>query len=62
MTIVILFKNGKEIRVKCEESKIHENILTSQIEKMRFEGVTENKPIFVNPDEVIAVYRVVSDE
>lgn len=64
MTIVFLFKNGKEIRMKCENFNSNKNEILSDgmITGFNAEGITENKIIGINFSEVIAVYRVVSDE
>lgn len=62
MTIVILFDNGKEIRVKCSKCTIDKSFMTNLIESIRFEEVKENLPTYIDFRHVIAVYRVQSDE
>ena len=62
MTIAIVFKNGFELRTKCEEIETTRNNLTGRITNISYKGIKENKPIEVNLDEVTCIYRVVSDE
>lgn len=58
MTIVIVFKNGYELRTKCESVETTRSDLTD----ISYQGIEENKPLYINFDEVLCVYRVVSDE
>ena len=51
MTITILFKNGKEISVKCDSVEIERDRTTGRITNLYFKGI-----------EVVAIYRKVSDE
>ena len=62
MTIVIVFKNGYELRTKCENVETTRNNLTGKITNISYEGITENKPLDINFDEIICIYRVMSDE
>lgn len=62
MTIVIVFKNGYELKTKCTNADITKNSLTGQVTNIKYSGVTENKPLNVDFDEVICIYRIVSDE
>ena len=62
MTIVIVFKNGYELRTKCKSIKTSRDNLTGRITNISYEGITENKPLDINFDEIICIYRVVSDE
>ena len=62
MTIVIVFKNGYELRTKCKSVKISRDNLTGRITNISYEGITENKPLDINFDEIICIYRVMSDE
>ena len=62
MTIVIVFKNGYELRTKCKNVKISRDNLTDRVVNISYEGITENKPLDINFDEIICIYRVMSDE
>ena len=62
MTITILFKNGKEISTKCDSVDCERNTKTGRITHLKFDGITENKIIDLDFDEVIAIYRKFSDE
>ena len=62
MTIVIVFKNGYELKTKCESLDIEKDKLTGRVTHINFHGVTENKPIDIDFDEILCIYRVMSDE
>ena len=62
MTIVIVFKNGYELRTKCENVEVTRSDLTGRITNISYQGIEENKPLDINFNEVICIYRVVSDE
>lgn len=54
MTIVIVFKSGYELKVKCDEYTLSRNI-DGKITNMKFDGVTGNKPLGINFDEVACI-------
>lgn len=62
MTIAIVLNNGKEIRVKCDGVRTTRSTLTGTLDNMEFHNTTENKPLYINVDHVLMVYRVLSDE
>ena len=62
MTIVIVFKNGYELRTKCENVETIRSNLTGRITNISYQDIEENKPLDINFDEVLCIYRVVSDE
>ena len=62
MTIVIVFKNGYELRTKCENVETTRSNLTGRVTNIYFQDIEENKPLDINFDEVLCIYRVVSDE
>lgn len=61
MTIVFVFKNGFELRMKCREFTLQRNVL-GEVSGYEAKGITENKPIEFDFDNVLCVYRVLSDE
>ncbi len=61
MTIVFVFKNGFELRMKCREFSLKRNGL-GVVTGYEAKGVTENQPIEFNIEDVLCTYRVVSDE
>lgn len=61
MTIALLFKSGKEVRVKCDKFDIERNGLGSMT-SISAEGITENKFLHVNMQELDCIYRIMSDE
>lgn len=61
MTIVIMFKNGKELRMKCTNFKRKVNGL-GELTSVEFEGGSENCFMWLDVSEIICIYRVFSDE
>ncbi len=62
MTITILFRNGKEVPVKCGSVDTERDMTTGRITNIKFKGIKENKLLDLDFDEIIAIYRKVSDE
>lgn len=61
MTIVIVFDSGYEVRMKCNEFALSRGPL-GDINGYEAKGITENKILEFNPDHIVCVYRVMSDE
>lgn len=63
MTIRLVLRNGKEIDMKCKEissnTKLTENGMTSSYES---KGITAIKIAGVDFSEIVAVYRMTTDE
>lgn len=57
MTVVILFKNGTEVRVKCESVDISKSI-SGDLSRLYFRNAEENCPLWADLGEVLCVYRV----
>lgn len=62
MTITILFRNGKELSVKCDSVDTERDMTTGRITNLKFKRIKENKLLDLDFDEIIAIYRKVSDE
>ena len=62
MTITILFRNGKELSVKCDSVDVERDTITGKITNLHFERIKENKIIDLDFGEIIAIYRKISDE
>ena len=62
MTITILFRNGKELSVKCDSVDVERNTITGRITNLHFKGIKENKIMDLDFGEIIAIYRKISDE
>lgn len=63
MTIRFILKNGKEIDMKCEKfTAKHEFLSNGMISGYDAEGITENKIIGIDFSEIVAVYRLITDE
>lgn len=61
MTICFVFKQGYELRMKCEEFTLHRNGL-GMVTGYKAKGVTENQLIEFNGDDILCIYRELSDE
>lgn len=64
MTIRFVLRNGKEIDMKCKEFSSNTNQLTGNgmISRYEAKGITENKIIGIDFSEIVAVYRLMTDE
>ena len=62
MTITILFRNGKELPIKCDSVDIERDRTTGRITNLHFKGIKENKIMDLDFEEIAAIYRKVSDE
>ena len=61
MSIRIILKSGAEFTVKCDKFTLKQNGL-EQITGYEIAGITENKPVYLDFDEVAAIIRLYSDE
>lgn len=61
MSIRIILKSGVEFTVKCDKFTLKQNGL-EQITGYEIAGITENKPVYLDFDEVAAIIRLYSDE
>lgn len=61
MTIRIILKSGSEFAVKCDKFTVEEDRF-GQMTGYKIEGITENKPVYLNFEQVAAIVRVLSDE
>lgn len=62
MTFQVFLKNGRDFTVKAENFSCIRNTITGDMVSYEFTGVYENKPCFLNPANIIAVIRKISDE
>lgn len=57
MTVVFVFKNGYELKVKCENFTLTVHSLTGQITGYEMDGIKDNKLLYVDFSEILCVYR-----
>ena len=64
MTIRFVLRNGKEIDMKCDKFSTTRNdfVGDGMITGFEASGVTENKILAIRFEEVVAVYRLMTDE
>lgn len=58
ITVVIVMKNGKELKVKCKEFEVQTNKLYGTLEGYKIKGIKENCPLYVNMRDIQFIYRV----
>lgn len=61
MIICFVFKTGYELKMKCKSFSLQRNGL-NEITGYEAKGITENKPIDFDFEDLLCIYRVVSDE
>lgn len=61
MTIRVILKNGAEFAIKCDKFTLTRNGF-QQVTGYNIEGIAENKPVYLDFEQVAAVVRVFSDE
>lgn len=61
MSMRVILKNGAEFTVKCDEFTIKQNVF-EVVTGYNIKGITENKPVYLDFEQVAAVVRIISDE
>ena len=61
MSIRIILKSGVEFTMKCDKFTLKQNGF-GQTTGYDIAGITENKPVYLDFDEVAAIVRLYSDE
>lgn len=61
MTVRVILKSGVEFSIKCDKFTITRNGF-QQVTGYNIEGITENKPVYLDFEQVAAVVRVFADE
>lgn len=61
MTIRVILNSGSEFAIKCKKFTLEKNRL-DQVTGYSIEGITENKPVYLNFEQVAAIVRIQSDE
>lgn len=61
MAIRVILKNGSEFTIKCDKFTIEKNGLGQMI-GYDIDGITENKPVYLDYEQIAAIVRVGSNE
>jgi len=61
MSIKFILKNGCSFTTKCENFTVNKNGF-GQVVGFDMTGIEENKPIYVDLEEIVAIVRTISDE
>lgn len=61
LSIRIMLESGTEFTIKCEKFTLKRNGL-GEVTGYNIEGISENKPVYLNFDKIAAIVRTVSDE
>lgn len=56
MKIVFVFRNGFQLCVTCEKFTLEKTVFGTP-DGYVIKGITDNKPLYINWDDVICVYR-----
>ncbi len=62
MTFRIILKSGAEFTVKAADLELRRNQITNELVGYTFTDITENKPSYLDLNDVSAIIRKVSDE
>ena len=57
MVVVIKFKNGTDLNVECKEFKVEISGLTGTLSSYSIKGITRHKPVYIDLNEVLCIYR-----
>ncbi len=55
--IVIRLKSGFELPIECENAKLTMDI-TGNIASFKIEGAKDNRPLYLNPQDIECVYQI----
>lgn len=61
MSIRVIMKTGVEFTIKCEKFTIKQDVFGKVI-GWEIEGISENKPVYIDFEEIAAVIRLQCDE
>ena len=61
MKIVFVFRNGFQLCVTCKEFALEKTVFGIP-DGYEIKGITDNKPLHINWDDVICVYRDLTGE
>lgn len=61
ITVRVILKSGVEFSIKCDKFTLTRNGF-QQVTGYNIEGITENKPVYLDFEQVAAVVRVFADE
>ena len=61
MRIIIVFKNGFTLRVTCEEFVLEKTAIGIPC-GYEIKGITDNRPLYIDFNDVICVYRDLTGE
>lgn len=62
MTFQVFLKNGRDFTVQAENFSCTRHTITGALLSYEFTGITENKPCYLSPTDIVAVVRKLSDE
>ena len=57
MTIIIRFRDGFELPIKCETFEKTVNHITGKIIDYKITGIEDNKPLYLSLEDIICIYR-----
>ena len=61
LSMRVILKSGAEFTTKCDKFTLKKNGF-GEVTGYEISGITENKPVYLNFEDVAAIVRVFSDE
>ncbi len=61
MKIHIITKSQNELQIECKEFSMTKNTMTGMIEGYEIKGIVDNKPLYIDFNNIDFVYREVSE-
>ena len=58
-TVVIIFKSGTQLKVRCENCTIQRHFATNAIVSCSFENVKNINPMYIDITEIACIYEEV---
>lgn len=62
MTFRVILRNGVSFNVVADDLETTISNLSGNLYSYTFKGVKHNKPCYLNPEDIVAILRVMNDE
>lgn len=57
MTMVFVFRSGKEIEMECKSFSVKTELLTGSMIGYEATGITKNEPFYIDLKEIDMIYK-----
>jgi len=62
MKIVFVFKNGNQFSFKCDNFILTKSNITGNVIGYECEGISDNKPLYIDFSEILYIYRDLKED